>query len=80
MRPLYESICDKFELLGGERTGIAIGLLPCGGDHVVYFDIPTLKKKPINVLFSKVYPTGNMAYVEDVCVCVADSATPDKLN
>ena len=67
MRPLYESIFEKFEGLGGKRTGIVVGLIPSGGDPIAYFEVPALMKKPVKILFSRLYPTGDMDYVADIC-------------
>ena len=58
MRPMYESIFEKYEQFGGKRTGIVVGLIPCGSNSATYFDIPALAKRPIKILFSRIYPTG----------------------
>ena len=57
MRPLYQNIFDRFGQLGGRSNGIVIGLFIDASEPMIYFNIPVLAKKPIQILPPRVYPS-----------------------
>ena len=65
MRPLYQNIFDRFGQLGGRSNGIVIGLFIDASEPMIYFNIPVLAKKPIQILPPRVYPSGIMRPVTE---------------